>query len=226
MDKFITYYRVSTKEQGSSGLGLEAQQAKVNSFLDSKGVKPLETFTEIESGGNGDRPILEEAIQTCEESGATLLIANLDRLTRDVEFGFQLKRRFEKAKIRFRALDLPAIHDTVTFGVHLTMKQYEREEISRRTKEALQAAKERGVKLGSPENLTDEAREKAWATISRKAREDEDTRKAFHFIQPRRDQGKSYQTIADELNKEGYRTRTGKKFHPAQVRKIYLRFTD
>ena len=224
MEKFITYYRVSTKKQGKSGNGLSAQRTTVQQFIESRQAKEVESFTEIESGRNASRSVLKSAVEMCKDSGAKLLVAKLDRLSRNVAFLFALKDELESAGVGFVFADLPEANNTMILGVMASVAQYEAELISRRTKEGLKEARKRGKQIGSPENLTDKAREKAYQTISMKARTDIDTRKAFHFIDPRREQGESYQAIADQLNKEGYRTRRGKQFHPAQVRKIYLRF--
>lgn len=223
MEKFVVYYRVSTKQQGNSGLGLEAQKSAVASFLAARGAQEIPpAFTEIESGNNGDRPQLKKAIERAKETGATLLIAKLDRLSRNVSFIFDLKADLEAAGIGFVACDLPEAN-TLTLGIMATMAQHEREIISQRTRAGLQEAKRRGRKLGNPANLTDTARKKGHGVISEKARNDQAVRHAYHFIKPRRDQGLSYQQIADELNAEGYRTRTGKAFHAAQVQRIYNR---
>lgn len=225
MQTYVVYYRVSTKQQGQSGLGLDAQRTAVAAFLKSREATEVPpAYTEVESGKNADRPELRKAIQRAKDTGSTLLIAKLDRLSRNVSFIFSLKAELEAAGVSFVACDLPEAN-TLTLGIMATMAQHEREIISQRTKAGLQEAKRRGKVLGNPANLSDDARAKAWATISNKARTDKGARHAFHFIKPRRDQGVSYQQIADELNAEGYRTRTGKEFHPAQVQRIWKRFS-
>lgn len=226
MEQYITYYRVSTKKQGESGLGLKAQQQTVQQFLTSKGGKQVGSFTEVESGTNGDRPELKKAVSKCKEESAKLLIAKLDRLSRNVAFLFTLKEELEQAGVNFVACDIPEANNTMVLGVMATMAQHEAEIISQRTSEGIrQSETYKAGEWGNPENFTAESRQKAWATISRKARQDTDTRKAFHFIQPRREKGLSYAKIAKALNQEGYRTRRGNKFYPATVRKIYLRFS-
>lgn len=233
MKQYVTYYRVSTKEQGKSGLGLEAQKEHVERFLERTDAEVIETYTEIESGAEDSRPILEEAIQACESLDATLLVAHLSRLTRNVEFGFALKRRFEQTGMHFRILS-PPCEDTLTFGINLTTIQHEREEISRRTKAALKALKDRGKKLGTEgiNNLTDEGRQKAHRTLQKNAREDKAWEIAFEFIRYRVEvEGMSYAAIAEALNKKGYRTRStknrgGKKFHATTVGRVYRRFTE
>jgi DNA invertase Pin-like site-specific DNA recombinase len=225
LQKYVVYYRVSTKEQGDSGLGLDAQRAAVEAFLTTNKAEEVPpSFTEIESGKNNDRPELRLAVDRCKQTGSTLLIAKLDRLSRNVAFIFNLKAELESAKVDFKALDLPEAN-TLMLGVMASMEQHERELISRRTKEGLRAAVAKGVKLGNPQNLTAEARAKAHAATSRNAREDQSVRHAWHFIQSLRTDGMSYAKIALRLNEEGYRTRTGKLFHPQGVLNIYNRFT-
>lgn len=224
--KFVAYYRVSTRKQGSTGLGLEAQKTAVKAFIQARGgIEVPPSFTEVESGKNNSRPELRKAINQCKAVGATLLIAKLDRLSRNVSFIFDLKAELEAAGVEFIACDMPEAN-TLTLGVMASMAQHEREIISKRTKAGLQEAKKRGVKLGSPENLTDEARAKAHRTISEQAKAHTGTRHAFHFMQPLKAEGLSYAAIADRLNAEGYRTRTGKEFHAAQVHRIFKRFTS
>lgn len=225
MEQYVGYYRVSTKKQGKSGLGLDAQRTAVRNFLKSRGTEEIDSFTEIESGKNTDRPILKSAIELCKEQGAKLLVAKLDRLSRNAKFLFTLKEELEDAGIGFTIADMPEAN-TLVLGFMASLAQYEAELISRRTKEGLAEARKRGKQIGSPENLTNEARQKALSTISEKARTDTDTRKAYHFIQPRKEKGWSFAKIADALNDEGYRTRTGKRFHPAQVRRVFNRLNN
>lgn len=138
---YIAYFRVSTERQGQSGLGLEAQQAAVKAYAD--GI--LHSFTEIESGKHDDRPQLAAAIAMCKARGAALLIAKIDRLSRQAAFLLTLR----DSGVQIVAADMPNA-GTLEFGVRAVVAQHEREEISRRTKAALQAAKARGVRLGSP----------------------------------------------------------------------------
>ncbi len=221
--KFIAYYRVSTKQQGASGLGMDAQKTAVKQFITSRGGLEIPPpFTEIESGKDDDRPELRKAINRCKETGATLLIAKIDRLSRNASFIFTLRDELQQAGVDFIACDMPEAN-TLTIGIMATMAQHEREIISKRTKEGLAEAKKRGVQLGNPQNLTQDAKDKAHRTISRKALTAKEVRHAFHFIKPLREAGDSFQSIADKLNSEGYRTRTGKQFHASQVSRIWKR---
>ena len=138
---FVAYYRVSTDKQGRSGLGLEAQQEAVAPYRE----QITHSFTEIESGSDNHRPQLQAAIAMCKSTGATLLIAKIDRLSRDA--GFLLTLR--SSGLSIMAADMPHV-GTLEFGIRAVFAQHEREEISRRTKAALAAAKARGQKLGSP----------------------------------------------------------------------------
>jgi DNA invertase Pin-like site-specific DNA recombinase len=144
---YVAYYRVSTAKQGKSGLGLEAQEAAALAFIAGKGsdAKLLASFTEVESGKRDDRPELAKAMEHARLTGATLLIAKLDRLSRDAHFLLGL----QKAGIEFTAADMPHA-DKFTVGIMAMVAQNEREAISQRTKEALAAAKARGQRLGNP----------------------------------------------------------------------------
>ena len=140
----VTYLRVSTQKQRCSGLGLEAQQNAVAAYLNGSDCNVLEEFVEIESGKNSKRPKLLEAIELCKASGAKLVVAKLDRLARDAAFLLNLK----DAGIDFVCADMPEAN-RMTIGVMALVAEQEREAISTRTKEALAAAKARGVQLGA-----------------------------------------------------------------------------
>ena len=141
---FVSYLRVSTQKQGQSGLGLEAQRKAVEDYLNGGDWTVIEEVVEIESGKNNKRPKLNEAIQLCKASGATLVVAKIDRLTRDAAFLLNLK----DAGIDFIAADMPEAN-RLTIGIMALIAEQEREAISKRTKEALAAAKARGVQLGA-----------------------------------------------------------------------------
>ncbi len=145
--KFVAYYRVSTEKQGRSGLGLDAQREAVNGFLRSQGTnaKLLAEYTEVESGKWSDRPQFGNAIEHAKLTGAVLLIAKLDRLSRDAHFLLGL----EKAGVEFVATDMPSAN-RLTVGIMAMVAEEKRRMISRRIKDALAAAKARGTKLGNP----------------------------------------------------------------------------
>ncbi|MCB1809299.1 MAG: recombinase family protein [Candidatus Competibacteraceae bacterium] len=142
---FIAYYRVSTDRQGRSGLGLEAQQQAVAAYIEQQGGELLETFTEIESGRKSDRPQIAAALAACRQRRVKLVIAKLDRLARNVHFISGLL----ESGVDFVAVDMPEANK-LTIHILAAVAEHEREMISQRTKAALQAAKARGVRLGSP----------------------------------------------------------------------------
>ena len=143
--KIVAYTRVSTQSQGRSGLGLDAQRAAVDAYARQRGATVLEWFTEVESGKVNARVQLDQALHLTRITGATLVIAKLDRLSRDAAFLLALRN----SGVRFIAADMPDANE-LTVGIMALVAQQEREAISRRTKEALQAAKRRGVVLGNP----------------------------------------------------------------------------
>jgi DNA invertase Pin-like site-specific DNA recombinase len=138
--KYVSYIRVSAKKQGASGLGLEAQRETINSFINGGQWDLLKEFQEVESGKNNDRPELQKALTHCQLTGATLLVAKLDRLSRDVHFITSL----EKAGVEFTVCDFP-FANKFTMNIFAALAQYERELISQRTTVALQAKKARGA---------------------------------------------------------------------------------
>ena len=150
--KVIAYYRVSTKKQGESGLGLEAQKNTINQFLASSPYELVSEYVEIESGRKTDkrRPQLRAALEQCERESATLMIAKLDRLTRNVGFLTTLLDR----QVPIMALDMPNLQDPAMSRFILQLManvaELERAQISERTKKALAARKARGMSLGSP----------------------------------------------------------------------------
>lgn len=142
----INYYRVSTAKQGRSGLGLEAQRAAIEAFCSTRGCEPLGEYIEVESGKRDDRPELAKALHHAKVTGSTLVIAKLDRLSRNLAFLAAL----QDAGTKFLAADMPEANE-LTIHIMAAMAQAERKAISKRTKEALAAAKARGCKAdGSP----------------------------------------------------------------------------
>jgi DNA invertase Pin-like site-specific DNA recombinase len=142
-NSFVAYLRVSTDKQGRSGLGLEAQQAAINAFIRPGDRLLSPPFVEVESGRKAARPQLEAAMDRCRRTGATLLIAKLDRLSRDAHFLLGL----QKAGVEFVAADMPTAN-RLTVGIMALVAEEEARMISARTKAALAAAKARGTKLG------------------------------------------------------------------------------
>ena len=204
MTKYIAYYRVSTKAQGQSGLGLEAQQSLVAPYSDDI----IHSFTEVESGKNDGRPQLAAALDMCRELDASILIAKVDRLSRDAAFLLTLR----KAGVDIVAADMPNA-GTLEFGIRAVVAQHEREEISRRTSAALAAAKARGVKLGSPNPRAGGLA----AGAARRKKTQAVATKAMPVITALRDAGASLRAIAAQLNEMGIPTATGKSWYAKTV---------
>ena len=152
MREAVGYIRVSTARQGRSGLGLEAQQAALTRFAEAEGFKLLQTFTETESGADDDRPQLGAAIERARKAKAPVIVAKLDRLSRDVAYIAGLM----KSKVAFIVTELGADTDPFLLHIYAALAEKERAMISRRTKDALAAAKARGVALGG---MRDKSRE-------------------------------------------------------------------
>jgi DNA invertase Pin-like site-specific DNA recombinase len=213
--RYVAYYRVSTKAQGNSGLGLEAQRASVAGFV--KGVIVAE-FTEVESGKKDKREQLQLAISRAKREGAVLVIAKLDRLSRNASFIFALR----DSGVNFQCVDMPDAN-TLTIGIFATLAQHERELISSRTKAALTAKKAQGAQLGKPENLTAAAQAKGVAGNKRRAAENENNRRAQSLASTLRDAGRNYVQIAEQLNGAGFRTARGGQFQATQVMRLIKR---
>ncbi|MBV7440474.1 recombinase family protein [Weeksellaceae bacterium TAE3-ERU29] len=219
MEKYIAYYRVSTQKQGQSGLGLQSQKTSVLNFITDKH-SLIASYTDIESGKNNSRPNLLKAIEHCKTDNATLLIAKLDRLSRNAAFIFTLR----DAGVKFTAVDMPEAN-SVTIGIMAVLAQDERERISQRTKMALEELRLKGVKLGSPQNLTSDAREKGSKAIKRNARNNENNQKAGEFTVSLRKNGMSFYAITKKLNELGFKTRYGFEFKQTQVSRLYNRYS-
>ncbi len=216
--QFVAYFRVSTDKQGKSGLGLDAQRAAVDNFLQSRDKELIAEFTEIESGKKDDRPSLANALTTCRIHNATLVVAKLDRLARNVSF----ISRLMDSGVDFIATDMPEAN-RLTIHIIAAMAEYEREQISNRTKAALKAAKARGVKLGNPHNATKEGRKKG-IQASREARTKKARAKAadlMPIIENIRESGIMSTTgIARILNERGVPTARGGKWQAVQVKRV------
>src|SRR5258708_11782679 len=163
--KWVSYLRVSTDRQGKSGLGIEAQRNSVAEYLNGGNWSLVKEYVEVESGKRIDRPMLAGAIQACRLYGAKVVIAQLDRLSRDAHFLLGL----EKAGIDFVAADMPNAN-RLTVGIMAMVAEEERRMISKRTKDALAAAKRRGVKLGGDRGVKPTARARKLAAEALQAR--------------------------------------------------------
>lgn len=216
---YVAYYRVSTQRQG---LGLDAQRANVLQHVATDGGTLVQEFSEKETGKNNDRRQLTKALQFCKETGATLLIAKLDRLSRDVEFIFHLKN----CGVQFVALDLPDFN-TLTLGIFATIAQHERELISQRTKAALAAKKAKGAKLGRPAcTWSDDQRAASLNARRAASRSNAANVAAFGFVSTIRKNVPSiaFAALAEALNAAGLTTAKGGKWQGVQVKRLITLF--
>jgi DNA invertase Pin-like site-specific DNA recombinase len=215
----VAYERVSTARQGTSGLGLEAQRKTIEDFASSRGAGLIGRFTEVESGRNPDRPELQRALHLAKVTGATLVIAKLDRLSRNAAFLLTLR----DSGVRFLAVDLPEAND-LTVGIMALVAQAEREAISRRTKEALAVAKARGVKLGNPNGAAALRRAGKGGAPLREAVARNSESHAWDLapvLEELRAQGvTSLRGIAEALNERGMLTRRGGRWWVSNVRNL------
>ena len=212
---FIAYYRVSTDRQGASGLGLEAQRAAVTDYLNGGDWELVEEFVEIESGRRSDRPELANALAACRKQKATLVIAKLDRLSRNLAFIANLM----ESGVEFIATDMPHANRTM-LQIMAVFAEHEREMISKRTKEALVAAKARGVRLGSPRpDVASAAGNKV-----KKAQADQFAANVLPVIRAVQEAGlSSLREIARALNARGIRTARGGNWSATAVMRVLAR---
>lgn len=220
--KIVAYHRVSTAQQGASGLGLEAQEKAIQDFTEQRGGTILEVFTEVESGKSNNRPELRKALHLAKVTGSTLVIAKLDRLSRNAAFLLTLR----DSGVKFIAADLPDAND-LTVGIMALVAQQERHAISQRTKDALAAAKARGVKLGNPNGAAalkraGKGNEAGIAAIKSKA--DRHAIDLEPVIEVIRAEGlTSLGDIANALNSRGFLTRRGGQWHKTTVKNLVER---
>ena len=214
----VAYYRVSTDRQGQSGLGLEAQRSAVDAYLNGGSWALLDSFVEVESGRRADRPELAKALELCRRKRATLVIAKLDRLARNVAFIANLM----DANVDLVAVDMPQAN-RLTLHIMAAMAEHEAQAVSQRTKAALQAAKARGRRLG-------------WSMPSRRGEQAEASRKgaarnragadrfAANVLPVVRDIERAgvttLQGIADALNARGVRTARGRRWYATTVKNL------
>jgi DNA invertase Pin-like site-specific DNA recombinase len=215
--KFIAYYRVSTERQGASGLGLDAQRDAVSTYLNGGNWELLEEFTEVESGKRHEnRPQLAAALLACKRQKATLVIAKLDRLARNVAFIATIL----EAGVEVVAADMPAANKMM-LQMLAVFAEHEREQISQRTKAALAAKKARGEPLGNRVNL---AEAQAKGSMATKRAAEAFAANVLPIIEKIRVSGTaSYNGIAAELNARGIKTARGGLWAAATVRNVMLR---
>jgi DNA invertase Pin-like site-specific DNA recombinase len=220
--KIVTYLRVSTARQGDSGLGLEAQRNAIQAYATARTASIVKEFVEVESGKNNQRPELAAALHLAKVTGSTLVIAKLDRLSRNAAFLLALR----DSGVKFIAADMPDANE-LTVGIMALVAQQEREAISKRTTEALQAAKARGQQLGNPNGA---------AALRRAAKGNDDAVRAIKakansyaadlkpIIQDIAKAGiVSLGGIAKELNARHITTARGGEWHKATVANLLAR---
>ena len=220
---FIAYYRVSTDRQGQSGLGLDAQRKAVMDFLNGGNWQLVDEYTEVESGKRNDRPELADALDACKRQKAKLVIAKLDRLARNVHFVSGLM----ESGVDFVAADMPEANK-LTIHILAAMAEYEREQISDRTKKALAAAKAKGKKLGwsMPSRQREQAKASRKGVKSNIAHADQFAGNTLPIIREVQAAGiTTLQGIAEALNARGVHTARDKKWFPATVKNILARQT-
>lgn len=222
MCKVIAYYRVSTDGQGRSGLGLEAQRQAVTALCQSRGWQIIEEYTEVESGKKADRAQLTAALHHAKVTGGTLVIAKLDRLSRNAAFITAL----QDSGAKFIAADMPEANE-LTVHIMAAVAQAERQAIAKRTKEALAAAKARGVTLGNPNGaaaLRRAAKGNGASLKSIKGNADSFARDLLPVVDRLRSEGRiSLPQIAAGLNDGGFSTPRGGKWHPSSVKNLLAR---
>lgn len=217
MKKYIAYYRVSTKKQS---LGLDAQQTTVTNYIKANGGDLIAEYKEKESGKNDNRSELKKAIADCQRTNSTLIIAKLDRLSRNITFIFTLR----DSGVDFMACDLPQFN-TLTLAIFSALAQQERELISQRTKAALAELKAKGVKLGKPNaTFTNDMRELAYEASRKKADENPNTIRAKVMIEALLNTTSNLTHIANKLNENGFKTPLNASFTPMAVRRIIKRY--
>ena len=216
--KYVAYYRVSTKKQGDTGYGLEAQQKAVQDHLNGGRWKLVGEFTEVESGRNNRRMQFKEALKLCKKTGAKLIVAKLDRLSRNLLFLATLM----ESGVEFICCDMPQANK-LTLQIMGAMAEDESSRIRKRTKDALAVAKSKGVKLGNPhENIRLKAGKKG-----NKSQNEEANTFAWEIL-PLIDGIKasglsSLKDIADALNARGVTTQRGGTWYPSTVSNILKR---
>jgi DNA invertase Pin-like site-specific DNA recombinase len=221
--KAVAYYRVSTRKQGESGLGLDAQRSAVETFCAGRGLDLIAPpFMEIESGKRDDRPELMKALERCKITGATLVVAKLDRLSRNVAFLATL----QDSGVRFIAVDMPEANE-LTVHIMAAVAQAERKAISQRTREALAAAKARGQRLGNPNGAAALRRAGNTSPLgieALKLRADAHAQRLRPMVEHMQSNGAtSLGQLAKALNDEGALTPRGAKWHASSVRNLLAR---
>lgn len=212
--KYVGYTRVSTKRQGKSGLGLEAQEATIKHFYPETSV----WFCDVKSGKNlTERPELHKAIRYCIEHNATLVVAKVDRLSRKVEDGLMV---LSELNGRLKFCDIPGDTDKFMLTLFLAVAERERELIRIRIKVALDAKKARGESWNKDRTVTREAVREASRVRSERAASKDNNIRAMIFAQSLREHGKTFDEIATTLNDNQYQSPTGGKWNKGSVYRL------
>ncbi len=218
---YVAYYRVSTDRQGKSGLGLDAQRAAVDAYLNGGNWTLAETFTEVESGRRNDRPELAMALDLCRRKKATLVIAKLDRLARNVAFIANLM----DADVDVVAVDMPEAN-RFTLHIMAAMAEHEAAQVSQRTKAALKAAKARGRALGwsIPSRRKEQARASRRGAAGNRAKADQHAANVLPVIRDIERAGvTTLQGIAEALNARGIKTARSRRWYASTIRNLLIR---
>jgi DNA invertase Pin-like site-specific DNA recombinase len=217
---YVAYLRVSTQRQGTSGLGLQAQQEIIQKYLNGK--TPIAEFVEVESGRKSDRPKLHEALELCKKKKATLIVAKMDRLSRNVTFTSQLL----DSGIEIVFCDFPRANRLV-LTIIAAISEYEAGLIRQRTKAALQVKKEQGCQLGKPENLMrnlGKAIANSRKTNQERAHNNPNNKRAVAILRSLVNKTTNYSEMARVLNDEGFLTSRGGRFSAKQVSILLNRY--
>ena len=218
--RYVAYLRVSTQRQGSSGLGLQAQQEIIRKHLN--GNSPIAEFVEVESGRKSDRPKLHEALELCKKEKATLIVAKMDRLSRNVAFTSQLL----DSGIEIVFCDFPKANRLV-LTIIAAISEYEAGLIRQRTKAALQVKKENGCRLGKPDNLMrnlDRAIANSRNTNQAKALNNPNNKRAVAILRGLVTKTSNLSEMARVLNEEGFQASKGGRFSAKQVSILLSRY--
>jgi len=213
MQQYVIYTRVSTAEQGKSGLGLQAQERDIELFLSNYSAVPYEIigeYRDILSGADDDRPELSKALALVRKTGAELLIAKLDRLSRKVSF---IATIMDDPKVRLRVASMPNA-DKFQLHIYAALAEQERDFISKRTKAALAEAKARGTKLGG---LRDKTMQR---NVAIQAKAKAEAERVMKVVKPLRDAGQSLTAIATTLNEMKVATSRGGQWTAMQVSRM------
>lgn len=220
MSRYVAYLRQSTTKQEKSGLGIEAQRSIIHAFV-KEGQIDAE-FVETESGKNNDRPKLQEALALCRKTNSVLIVAKLDRLSRNVAF----TSRLLESDVEITFCDFPQANRLILHIIS-SIAEYEANLISQRTRQSLKAKKERGIKLGKSENLMknhDEAIRRSNQTNRKKAQNNTNNMRAVALLRSMVKDGLTASQMAVHLNKQGFVTSKGCEFQIVQVQRLVQRY--